>query len=115
MIRDEREVILGCTDAEDAWRVYVDTPSRFARHLAALARAWGVTPRRCGAGVEVELPLRAVRFVKPPSARQVASARRAAAASQKARRAPETPVAQASAEGPQPQPDADPSRRVTLP
>lgn len=101
------------TDAEDAWRAYADTPSRFARRLLETARAWNIVPQRCGSGIEVELPLRAVRFVKPPSARQVASARRARLTSQDALGASERLVQQGSGEGPAPQPDVEAIPAVT--
>lgn len=61
----ERECILGCADDEHHWRVYVDVPSRSAKQIQALARSWGVEPRRLGAGVEFELPLQAVRLTRP--------------------------------------------------
>lgn len=87
----ERECIIGATDDEHHWRVYVDVPSRFASPLAALAHTWGVEPRHVGVGLEFDLPLKAVRFTRPrrTSERQ----RRAARASiQKARLALRTAV-----------------------
>jgi hypothetical protein len=62
---EECECIIGTTDAEEAWRVYVDTPSRFARRLLGLAERWRVTPKPAGAGIEFTLPLRAIRFASP--------------------------------------------------
>jgi hypothetical protein len=62
---EERECIIGTTDAEDAWRVYVDAPSRFARRLLTLAERWKVTPKLAGAGIELTLPLGAIRFASP--------------------------------------------------
>ncbi len=74
---DEREIIIGCTDAEDGWSIYAEVPSRFARRLVEVARAWGRTPRELGGGVEVEVPLRAIRLARPPSARRSEASRRA--------------------------------------
>lgn len=84
----ERECIIGTADDDQRWRVYADTPSRFVRRLLAVARAWGVQPRRVGSSIEVELPLRAVRFAGPPrplTGAELAQRRQAAAASQNAR------------------------------
>lgn len=94
----ERECILGCADDEHHWRVYLDVPSRFAKQLQALARSWGVAPRRLGAGVEFELPLQAVRLTRPrrTSDRQRQAAR---ASIQKARFALQIPRKIQAAEG----------------
>jgi len=70
----EREFFIGAADADDALHVYVDVPSRFARRLLQVARAWDVTPVTLeGGGVEFTLPLRAVRFAAPSAARAPAS------------------------------------------
>ena len=74
---DEREIIIGCTDAEDEWTIYADVLSRFGRRLVEVARAWDRTPREFGGGVKVELPLRAIRLARPPSARRSEASRRA--------------------------------------
>lgn len=84
----ERECIIGTADDERCWCVYLDGSSRFARQLVALARAWGVQPRPAGSGIEIDLPLGAVRFARPPrplTDTELAQRRKAAAASQKAR------------------------------
>jgi hypothetical protein len=83
---EERECIIGATDKDNAWRVYMDTSSRFARRLLETARAWNIEPQRCGSGVEFELPFRAIRFSRPrqTTARQRDAARRSI---QKARNA----------------------------
>lgn len=87
---DERECIIGTTDAEDSWDIYWDVPSRFAKQLAALAHAWGVLPQQLGAGMECALPLQAVRLTRPR--RTTESQRRAAKDSiQKARLALRNP------------------------
>ena len=80
---EERECIIGITDAEDAWRVYVDTPSRFARRLLTLAEGWGVTPKPLGTGVEFTLPLGAVKFSAP---RRLSDAQKAQLAQARAAR-----------------------------
>ncbi len=82
MNREERECTIGCTDVEDGWHVYVDTPSRFASRLQGMARAWGVVPHRLGQGVEFVLPFEALRFAKPrrltePQRAQLTAARAA--------------------------------------
>ncbi len=84
----ERECIIATADDAQYWRVYVDTPSRFARQLLAVARAWDVQPHDLGSGIEIQLPLRAVRFARPPrplTGAELAQRRKAAAASQKTR------------------------------
>ncbi len=110
----ERECIIGATDDEQHWRVYVDVPSRFVRRFMAVARAWGVTSRCVGNGAEFELPLRAIRFARPPRAlteAEQAQRRQAAAASQKARNSAGNNGAPLVSEGSPARNDAEVPRR----
>lgn len=72
----ERETVLTVADDEAAWTVFTDSTRRTKRILRIAAR-WGVTPQRCGVGWEFTLPLAAVRFVGPTSARRLAANRAA--------------------------------------
>ncbi len=86
----EREIILTIADDEDTWTVYTDSRRALGAALLRAARRWGVEPVRIGShGWEVRLPVQAVRFAGPPSARALAQRRRAAEAAQNARRASE--------------------------
>lgn len=80
----EREVVVTIADDETAWTVFTDS-ARMTKKLLRVAVRWGVSPERMGAGWQFTLPLSAVRFGGPPSARKLAACRRATEASQKAR------------------------------
>ena len=64
LTKEEREVILTASDAEDTWHVFTDS-ARFTRRLLTLAARWGVTPERLGEGYEFTLPPAAIRFATP--------------------------------------------------
>lgn len=90
----EREVVLTVADDEDGWSVH-STSTRFSRRLQRIAAAWGITATP---GSWFTLPLKAVRFVAPPSAKRRAAGSRAGERLQNARRAAETLVALGSSD-----------------
>lgn len=104
-IPSECEAIIGGTNADKGWGVYVDEHHRFFRLLVGLACAWGVEPRRLGSGVEFELPWRALRLAKPPSERRRRASRESL---QKARLAPRNALRKGAAKGSPAEGDAEP-------
>lgn len=80
----EREVVATIAVDEQEWRIFSDS-RRLGGTLRKAAARWGVEPTRLGGGWEFRVPLRAVRFVGPPSARRVALGK-AAGARRKAQR-----------------------------
>jgi hypothetical protein len=83
----EREIVLVIADDEETWAVYTDSRRALSTALLRAARRWGREPVRVSHGWEVRVPLGAVRFAGPPSARALAQRRRAAEAAQQARMA----------------------------
>lgn len=67
LTREEREVVLTCSDADSVWHVYSDS-RRFGGKLRKLAARWGAKVHPVGQGFEVELPLRAIRLGGGPRA-----------------------------------------------
>jgi len=61
----EREIVLTIADDEQSWHVHTDSRRAASGRLLRAARAWGVEPRREGAGYGFDLPLAAVRFAGP--------------------------------------------------
>lgn len=94
----EREVVATIADDEAVWTIFTDS-ARFTKKLLRVAARWGISPERMGNGWQFTLPLSAVRFGGPPSARKLAACRRAAEASQKARDRPGNRRARPRSEG----------------
>lgn len=79
LTRDEREVIIAKTDAEDAWTIHTDSRSAFSSRVRKVAAALGLTPERQGAGWAFTLPLKALSVRVPRGASETEKARRRAA------------------------------------